>query len=229
MKKFVLLCIFFTFSCAHNVRSFQFTATEKNSQYQMENKKLLILFPIDKRKIGNDVRPPNIHAIPFFLWWTYEFERPDNLHYFGFRPKEDIAWALRDEYETYKFFSSITIGETIDAKKYDYYINTEISEIKNTEVNTFYGISFYGIYPMLLGLPVEFIKNSVKLKISIIEPKTNKIIYEYEPEKKYIIINGLYYDKGRVKGYNVLFKEIIEEFTEKSLIEIKRHLTSTSR
>lgn len=84
--------------------------------------------------------------------------------------------------------------------------------------------NYFKYYPAFAGLPLEFIKNIVSLKISLTEAKSNKIIYSSEPERSYWIINGIYYNKGRAHGINILFKEIIEDFAEKSLIEIKRHL-----
>lgn len=177
--------------------------------------KSIAVFPFDDyRSAENSSGPILLSYLPLVPYGWVEYERPDaarmflTLNQFDFTPSEDLAKAaalsLRHSNLVKNAFFSF------GSDKADYVMHGEIKSTKYLGRQYTYGLSVYGPYLWLLGLPAGDSKNVLTLYLYL--KKGDKTIWEYSFDRSYKLMQGYYYNFGKdILQYSLLMQECMNE------------------
>lgn len=170
----------------------------------------------DYRNAENSFAPILLCYIPLVPFGWAEYNRPDaarkfiSVESFDFTPSEDLAKAAALSLRRSNLFSDafFTFGGEKDSA--DFVLSGSIRSTRYLGHMWTYGLSFYGPYLWLLGLPSGNSENALSLELTL--KRKNRIVWEYSFDRSRKIWQWLYYRLGHdVLGYSELMQEAMNE------------------
>ena len=149
------------------------------------------------------------------LGWV-EYNRPDaarvfiTIGEFQFTPSEDLPKAAALSLRRSRLFSDAFFTFGGEKDKADFILYGAIKSTKYLGHLWTYGLSFYGSYLWMLGLPAGNSENELAIEFTL--KRKNKIIWEYTFSRKNKIWQGCYYYWGHdVIAYSELMQTAMNE------------------
>ncbi len=155
-------------------------------------------------------------VIPLVPDCTSDYHRPENANGFlteaayNFRPDDDLAEATAKELARTGIFRDVFLTE----RKAD---PGAPLLMRGTITNTdWYGAEYsyllgpYGSLPWLFGLPIGSARNSLELKLELVQVSDRRVLWSYKIHQTYQTTEGIYYNYATDFGYPQMFKAGIE-------------------
>lgn len=145
--------------------------------------------------------------IPIILYADSVFNRLDTTFPESrdrFNPTEDLAKAVATELHNRRFFESVKFtpqdmgGELI--------LRGEVTSTRVDSRTYSYGLSIFGVYLWLVGLPASTVSNQLGFTLTLEEPRTRTILWQ----KSYTVDHGetvWFYEAFAGKNSKALFYE----------------------
>jgi hypothetical protein len=152
--------------------------------------------------------------LPLLPFINNQIEYPETLGY-DFRPRIDIPNALLKELGSYNKLRALKISINDNVKDSDYFLTSELNIARENKYQTFYGLSFLGIYLWFFSFPYEFCSFKLEITYSLVKSKTGEIIIQRNFLKKDSDFNIIYFDPERL--IPKLLSETVNEFSKETI------------
>ena len=121
-----------------------------------------------------------------------------------FNPTEDLAKAVATELHNRRFFESVTF--TPEDKGGELILRGEVTSTRLESRAYPYGLSIFGVYLWLVGLPAGAVSNQLGFTLTLEEPRTQTILWQ----KSYTVDHGetiWFYEAFAGKNLKAFFYE----------------------
>lgn len=171
---------------------------------------------IEEFKDFRDSEEENLVGYSLIPFYFYEIDKSnqDQFNKFAYNKTNIvIPLAIRKEIQTYNRFQDVYFQTESDSKDSDYIIQGKLLKTEVKKAITVYGLSIFGVYLSLLGLPMTYTEIDVEFEISLLERKSNRILVSrrYEGKKDYL---GNLYTQHYLIDANSLLDKIIKSFAK---------------
>lgn len=207
-----------TFTQGWHYQANTYAKSDENFDNNLKNKTVLVTEFEDLR--GNYSKNRNaLLAVPLFPYGYIDYDRPeDNDGYVsglerGYHAKFNVLMsnALVDELENANIFKKINTYHI--PEKSDYYIKGSIISSKYSGKTLSYGLGGVGVLLWFVGLPAIYFSNDLEIELSLINYKTQKIVFQKRYKKEFSRLDWLYYIHNDIR-YDQMLEELYKDFVE---------------
>lgn len=208
----IILCLFII-NCGTTVpQRFTFSPKEKKLQYKNIPKTLALETIQDLRPEDKETRWGYVF-IPFVLWETDESNRRYTDQFLYGKMDFVLTQGLKKELLSYKNLKEVYVATETDSKDADYLIRGKI--LKTYHKNTFslYGLSIFGIFVALFGIPLEHFYFETATEFELLEVKTNKVLLSKKYPETDSSLRNLFMESYKEKMINI-WQNQLESFAK---------------
>lgn len=169
-----------------------------------------------------------LHLIPLVPYATRHYDRPDAANRFisaaayNFRPSEDFARAVADEMKQNRLFEEVFLTQREHEPGVDLIVSGNITNtLYNGNIIT-YGLSVFGPWLWLTGLPVGTVQNTVSLTLEMDRTSDNAMVWSCEVNGDWGKTVGYYYNwASDFDGYPLILSQGLHSCMEKLAKDIR--------
>lgn len=189
----------------------------------VSDKKVAVIPFDDYRNSENTSGSVGFAYLPLMPFGWVEYNRPDaarmfiTIQQYEFTPAEDFPKAAALSLRKSGLFKDAYFSFGNDDKA-DYVLCGEIKSTKYVGNMWTYGLSFFGSYLWILGLPVG--NSECELAIVLTLKKQNKVVWEYTFNRSNKIWQGYYYHLGQDA---VAYSELMQAAMNEAIVDMAKH------
>lgn len=214
-----VVLLFGTFGCGTTAKfvypAKMETMVQVNSSPVFDKKVAVVPFD-DYRDATNTVGSVFLAWLPLVPFGWVEYNRPDaardfiTIRQFDFTPSEDLPKAAALSLRRSRLFADAFFTFGGEKDKADFVLHGAVKSTKYLGHLWTYGLSFFGSYLWLFGLPCGNSENELVIELTL--TRQEKIIWEHTISRSDKIWQGYYYNWGHdVQAYSELMQNIMNE------------------
>ena len=186
MKKYLLVFVCLSLASCSSTKGWvykenNYDKSSYSNNSSLSNKTIAVL-PFSDKRSNENVNASLLYLIPLFPFGYQNLSSPETvpIHansglWVNFDPKKDFAEALSEELNSLKVFKEAYFSNSIGNS--DYYISGSVVSTDYNSKLFSYGLSVYGPALWLIGLPATHISNDLEIKLSLMDSKSQKVLF----------------------------------------------------
>jgi hypothetical protein len=148
--------------------------------------------------------------IPLIPYCTDYYHRPETASEYNFRPDEDLANATAVELRQTGLFRDVFVTDRATDPGAQLLLRGTIISTDWNATRYAYLLGLNSDLFYIFGLPIDPVKETLKLKLELIDPVTSQVLWTGTVDQDYAKTEGLYYNYGEDFGYPAMFREGIK-------------------
>ena len=152
-------------------------------------------------------------AIPLVPYCTSTYKRPENANGFlteaayNFRPSEDLAQASAAELRQAGLFRDVYVTDHTSDPNAQLLLRGQIINTDWDGTGYSYLVGPYAALFYVLGLPLGSVKDTLNVKLELVENENGHVLWQQEINQKYEKTEGLYFNYAEDFGYPQMFRD----------------------
>lgn len=154
--------------------------------------------------------------IPLVPYCTADYHRLEAANGFltagayNFRPGEDLAKATTVELRQTGLFHDVFVTDRATDPGAQLLLRGTIISTDWDATRYSYLLGGDGVIFYVFGLPIGSVKDTLKLKLELVDPQSSQVLWNAEVDRDYAKTEGIYYNFGEDFGYPQMFREGIQ-------------------
>jgi hypothetical protein len=159
--------------------------------------------------------------IPFIPYGKAHFSRPETTLKYSFKglsPRKDFAKAIEQEIKQNRLFQTVILVPQNGLPNAGLVLTGKIKKASADSAITFYGLSFLGEAPWLIGLPMGKLYNTLDVHFEMRRFSDGSVVWEHDVTGEWSTILGAYYNTYEDAPYTGINK-ILQDGLHKGIMK----------
>lgn len=189
-----------------------------NSSSNLQKATVAVL-PFSDKRLNENHNNYAMYMIPLFPFGYQDLNSPETVQmhansgmWLNYNPKEDFAKAAAEELNSTKIFKEAFFSTS--HRDSDYYLSGEIVSTDYNAKLFSYGLSVYGPLLWYIGLPATHVANDLKVKLSLVNSKTKKVVFAKNYMSDHYSKTGWIYSLPNDFRYPEMLAEVYKQFVK---------------
>ena len=179
--------------------------------------KKIAIVPFDDYRSDENGNWGLMYLIPLCPFGWMDYERPDAASMFAtigeydVTPSEDLAKAAAVSFRRAGLFADAYYTMGGEKDKADFVLSGRIKVMRHNGKMITYGLSVFGPYLWVIGLPCATAENTIALELEL-KNRSGKIVWECTIDRQDWICQWLYYHMGwDCKNFSSMYQDAMNE------------------